>query len=412
MSAVPCIPYKGSKRKLAERLVALMPPADTFVDLFAGGGAATSAALLSGKYKRVVMNDIDPGLTQLYADAAAGMYRGEDRWISREDFHRLKGSDAYVRTCWSFGNNCQAYLYAREVEPWKRALHHAAILSDASPMEAFGLSGCPLGDRSALRRWVVDHAAECRERYVRWYVREAFGADLDPSELARDLEGELAAERERLRSYLREALGASGLTAADVQRRLGNQMAGHYFGSSQWEFPTPEAYERMREFMPLPLDHSTATRHKDIHQSLQSLKSLQSLQSLQQLENLKRLENLQSLKSLKRHAGTLRALQMGYDEVPLDGLGSVVVYCDPPYAGTMGYASGAFDHGRFHDWCRAAAGAGIPVFISEYSMPEDFANVWAVRFRSTYSSTSNATASVERLFVHGSYAGRLPSMLF
>ena len=27
-----------------------------------------------------------------------------------------------------------------------------------------------------------------------------------------------------------------------------------------------------------------------------------------------------------------------------------VVYCDPPYAGTTGYASGEFDHARFYAW--------------------------------------------------------------
>lgn len=28
-------------------------------------------------------------------------------------------------------------------------------------------------------------------------------------------------------------------------------MAGHYFGASQWTFPTPEAFEKMREILPL-----------------------------------------------------------------------------------------------------------------------------------------------------------------
>lgn len=44
-----------------------------------------------------------------------------------------------------------------------------------------------------------------------------------------------------------------------------------------------------------------------------------------------------------------------------------VVYCDPPYAGTTGYASGEFDHGRFYAWCEAQT---VPVFVSEFAAPE------------------------------------------
>lgn len=50
-----------------------------------------------------------------------------------------------------------------------------------------------------------------------------------------------------------------------------------------------------------------------------------------------------------------------------------VVYCDPPYAGTTGYESGAFDHARFYAWCEAQT---VPVFVSEFSAP----NHWRAVF--------------------------------
>lgn len=53
------IPYKGSKNSIAEWVVGNLPRADTFVDLFCGGCAITHAALLSGKYKNFIINDID-----------------------------------------------------------------------------------------------------------------------------------------------------------------------------------------------------------------------------------------------------------------------------------------------------------------------------------------------------------------
>lgn len=55
-----------------------------------------------------------------------------------------------------------------------------------------------------------------------------------------------------LRTYLRNALKASGKTASYVDEVLGTAgMSGHYFGDSQWMFPTREAYEKMQMFMPL-----------------------------------------------------------------------------------------------------------------------------------------------------------------
>ena len=56
---------------------------------------------------------------------------------------------------------------------------------------------------------------------------------------------------ERLRKYLCEALKKSGKTQAEVNKHLGTSMAGHYFGASQWTFPSFEAYKKLREILPL-----------------------------------------------------------------------------------------------------------------------------------------------------------------
>lgn len=66
---------------------------------------------------------------------------------------------------------------------------------------------------------------------------------------------------EKLRQYLNNCLEESGKTRKDIDRHLGtNGMAGHYFGKSQWMFPTFEAYEKMRQIMPTLCDYSTALR--------------------------------------------------------------------------------------------------------------------------------------------------------
>lgn len=132
------MPYKGSKNSIAQWIVDNLPKEETFVDLFAGGCAVTHAAMLSHKFKRFVANDITDS-TQLFINAIHGKYHDEKRWISREDFFRLKDTDPYVRLCWSFGNNGKDYLYSREIEPYKRAFHYAAVFKDIEPFKALGI---------------------------------------------------------------------------------------------------------------------------------------------------------------------------------------------------------------------------------------------------------------------------------
>lgn len=126
------LPYKGSKNKLAERIVRLLPKRTHLVDLFCGGCAVSHAALLMGKYEHIHINDINWMCPTLFIDALQGKYNDESRWISREDFFRLKDTDPYVAVVWSFGNNLRDYLYSREIEPLKKAIHYAMFFSDYS----------------------------------------------------------------------------------------------------------------------------------------------------------------------------------------------------------------------------------------------------------------------------------------
>lgn len=123
------LPYKGSKNAIAEWVVDILPEADTLVDLFAGGCAVTDCAMRSSKWRHFIINDIEADVTQLFVDAINGKYKDDDRWISRDTFNLLKGSDPYIRYCWSFGNNGRNYLYSRELEPYKESMHHLMYAS-------------------------------------------------------------------------------------------------------------------------------------------------------------------------------------------------------------------------------------------------------------------------------------------
>lgn len=129
------LPYTGSKSKIAHWVIDNLPRGRVLIDAFSGGCAITHRALLSQKWQTVIANDINGKYPQLFLDAVRGKYRDERRWISREDFKRLKAKDAFVACCWSFGNNLTTYMYSQAIEPYKRALHYAIMLDDFVPMQ-------------------------------------------------------------------------------------------------------------------------------------------------------------------------------------------------------------------------------------------------------------------------------------
>lgn len=114
--------YQGSKSKLAERIISVLPRAEHFYDLFAGGCAISHCALLSGKWKYVHISDTNDSVL-LFKDVLEGNIPDGSEWISREEFYRRKDTDPYVRLVWSFASNQRDYIYSREIEPYKKAVH-------------------------------------------------------------------------------------------------------------------------------------------------------------------------------------------------------------------------------------------------------------------------------------------------
>lgn len=129
------LPYQGSKRRLATKIVDLFPAAPVLVDVFAGGGAVTHAALLSRKFDKVVANDLSDAPQLFYCCARYGASE-TPRWVSRDEFFALKDRDPLIRYCYSFKNGGSSYLYGREIEPLKRAAHYAVVGGDCSLLPA------------------------------------------------------------------------------------------------------------------------------------------------------------------------------------------------------------------------------------------------------------------------------------
>lgn len=150
---------------MAERIVKLLPQRKHLYDLFCGGCAVSHAALLMGKYEHIHINDFNWMCPTLFMDALAGKYDNETRWISREDFQRLKDTDPYVAVVWSFGNNLRDYMYSREIEPLKRAIHYAIFFNDYEP-------GIELGHDLSF----VDGVSDMQQRYA--LIRRYFAKDM------------------------------------------------------------------------------------------------------------------------------------------------------------------------------------------------------------------------------------------
>ena len=353
----------GSKNDIAEQIVDMLPKAHNFYDLFAGGCAITHAAIMSGKYRNFIANDLQGMGVQLFTDSIAGKYENETRWVSRKDFFAGKYTDPYIALCWSFGNNMQNYAYSVEIEEWKHALHNAYFFNDMRLLWSMGIN--PQGN---TRKWIMTHGDECRNKYIQWYFYSK-SMHVPTDEDRHKTEELLNATKQKALKMLQQAMNSSGVRMCDINRHTGTHMASHWFTASQWQFPTPEMYEKICEIIPtLPIYNS--------------YEYIYITQSLQNLESMNRLQSLQSL-------------QVSYDDVEI--LPNSIIYCDPPYQRTAQYVTGEFDSEAFFKWCRKQTEF---VVVSEYNAPSDFECVAILDHKSKLQGGMKHTENNrERLFV-------------
>lgn len=318
------LPYKGSKNRIAKKILDVLPAAPVLYDVFAGGCAITHAAMLSGKYSRVVANDINGMIPHAFETAITGGFRDEDRWISRDDFQKLYKTDPYVAICFSFGNNLHEYCYARELEPYKRALHYAIFWKDTAPWREL----CP-ETADALKK---------------------------------------AVESEQDRHKRRIGAGRAIVTALK---------AGLMNGSIDPAVMDKPIYKKIR------LHNLESRKRFERLKNLETLENDERLQRLERLERFERLKNLETLQtdeSLCRPQSLKRLERITDVDVPpvltvttgdyraLNFERGGIIYCDPPYKNTKERYGREFDFNGFYSWCEHQAN---PVFISEYTMPED-----------------------------------------
>ena len=327
---------KGSKSKLADRIVSLFPRATHLYDLFCGGSAISHCALLKNKYQHIHINDINPMMPKAFIKALQGGFDDEDRWISREDFFRLKDTDPYVAICFSFGNDLKTYCYGKEVEPLKKALHYAIFF------DSYELSDALIG--VDLRP--IQKCATRQEKYLlaKRLIKAAYSNNNTPPPKARKL--------------------PKTQTHTDCQVTKGRN--GH-----------------KRLLFKKKLD---TARRNGFQYGLQRV----------ELENQERLLRLTSISNPSKVCSLTWSIG-DYQDVQIED--NSVIICDIPYIGTNEYVGGGdnFDHERFYEWCLKQK---EPLYICSYEMPEkDFKVVAEFARVDTMSATNNGKLVSEKVFM-------------
>lgn len=90
---------------------------------------------MQNQYKNYYANDFNPLVVKAFDMAIHGKFKNETRWISHEEFDKLKNTDPYVAFCFSFGNDLKSYAYGEQIEPYKKALHYLVVFQDESLMK-------------------------------------------------------------------------------------------------------------------------------------------------------------------------------------------------------------------------------------------------------------------------------------
>lgn len=138
------MPYMGSKNGVLELIhyvVNRHPEKTFFIDMFAGGGSASHYILVHTNMK-VIMNDKNEYVMNFYReilfDKSQEFNKIKYEFVDRERFLDVRDNPhkyskwyvGYVLTLWSFGNRQLTYMYGKEIEHIKKALHKVIVDDD------------------------------------------------------------------------------------------------------------------------------------------------------------------------------------------------------------------------------------------------------------------------------------------
>ena len=362
------LPYMGSKNKLAEEIVNFLPQKKVLVDLFGGGGAISDCAIQSGKYEKIIYNELNSLISETFQKAINGEYENERRWVSREEFEKLKKTDGYVAICFSFSNNCNTYMYGPKIEPYKRAYHYAIVFDDFRPFNEL------FDDETTEKiKKSVEGITDLKERRIKF--SHALGDYILSLEKCEPLES-----NEKL-DLLKHTIQEKRNCSVDLQQ----QERVSILKSTMNMYGTP------RNMCP-------------------NLEQQERVSTLKHTLNMNALENCGLGKDSIQHGigstfqnrvleeSPIEVFNKDYADVELPSPEDCVIYCDIPYKNTTSYTTGNFDYERFYKWCQEKTSEGYQIYVSSYELPEDlFISVWEKQ-RHCKATSGSGKQVVEKIY--------------
>ena len=382
--------YMGSKSKIADEIISLLPARKYLIDAFAGGGALAHCALESGKFENIIANDLQSKeiLEAHFLWTPEQHLEFQKRWVTKEEFEQT--NDLYIKTCWSFSNNRKAYIYSKACYEYKRRLHNAICFGNYKEFENY--CGIDLSE--------IDSYEDLNER--RKAARRAILKALKPYSFKETIHSNTHIPKEIYDAILAGNKDWRNLSA----NRLDYKCIDRILRAETLE--TSKNVENM-----LCLSNLKRTKQsKNIKNilclsNLETTKQSKGLVSIISSENLERTQS-KSVETLAQEENLLRSkniaasnisiTSVSYDEIDLPDPAETVIICDPPYRNTQGYQID-FDNDKFEQWCIDKAREGYEVFVCEYNIENPaFEEVWSKEVINTGGGNKNQKRSVEKLY--------------
>jgi DNA adenine methylase len=106
-----------------------------------------------------------------------------------------------------------------------------------------------------------------------------------------------------------------------------------------------------------------------------------------------------AVKNVKDIGKELEEVEFSFgDYNQYSNLKNYVIYCDPPYNNYSQYYGCKFNSDKFYNWCREMSKNNI-VFVSEYSVPDDFTEIWGKSTKVSGNKIKNHIKRTEKLFL-------------
>ena len=334
--------YQGSKSKIADEIISLLPSKKYFIDAFSGGGALAHCALESGKYENIIANDLQTKeiLEAHFLWTPEQHLEFQKRWITKEEFE--KTNNLYIKTCWSFSNNRKAYIYSKACYEYKRRLHNAICFGNYKEFEDY--CGIDLSE--------IDSYDDLNER--RKAARRAILKALKPYSF-------------------KETINSN----THIPKEIYDAILG---GNKDWR----------------NLQSMEATKQGKGLVSIISSENLERTKYSKNVESLAQQENLLRSKSIT--SSNISITSVSYDEMDLPDPAQTVIICDAPYMNTQGYQV-EFDNDKFEQWCIDKAREGYEIFVCEYNIENPaFEEVWSKEVINTGGGNRNQKRSIEKLY--------------